>query len=871
MSIFRVAPHAPHGGRDAVAALCALCCAAAHAAGTLQIDVQPREVVVGDPFRISVSASGIDTSSLPTPQFSNPGAAPLFSPQISSQNSFLNGRFFSSAKWTWTALPSVTGVVHFGEARLPIGGGRVLTGAVPDVAVIPPPPQPWVRIALHAPPSAVLSEEFAVRVEIAVQAATGTPFASDPLIPDEAPDISAPWLFGDGVGPAAAPALEPRPLAQALSAPPASSGHARGAGRTGFSLNRQISVRPTRELPTGNGSGKDDDDPGFVTYSFSVPFRAVAEGIAVFSPVRFSGHVVAVGDGDAPVRSPYIVALSETVQVRVEPPPPEGRPPGYGGIIGASVEARASLDAQTCRQGDPLELTLEIGGGAVRETVRAPAIFSDPALSAIFRSIGEPTRRESDSGVAFKWRVRPVVSGTLEVPPLALSWFDLPSHSYQTTRTAPLPLRVDPVAAFDPDALFADVAKEDDVMDGGAIAAASFRRLAPPALTFERGDPSGTDALAPPFGWIPTLAVPPALWLAAILWTPLRRRVAPRIAAMRRRAARKRAEARLRSADSDRTVAAATAAWLCAAGDRPAPRDCPPGENAHFGAGFGASELETALLRLGAAPDAAAQASSLLRRMEEAQFRPGADGRETVRANRAALADILHAALRTLPLALLAAGGIAFTPLRAEAAPPDPAQFRWRQALAAAATVSDADSALASAHEFADLASNRPTGATYRNLGALLLVAERPNLARDAFLRAEALEGRTPETDCGLALARDRLPTPRNPFRALAARHARLAPPRVRALVFTGTWTAAWILLAVCIMSGRRAKTPRALAPLAIPAALCMTAAIFTLCSLVASTRLLTAPIPELASASADAPSSAAPPPFSPPQPRTQP
>ncbi len=814
------------------------------AAGSLEIDAQPREVVVGDPFRISVSASDVDAGSLQPPRFSNPDAAPLHSPNFSSRSSYFNGRRSSSTSWSWTVLPSGTGVVSFGEARLDIGGGRFLVGKVPDVLVIAPPPQPWVRVNVRAPRSVVPSEIFEVGVKISVKAAAGTPFSDNPLVPDETQDLTVPWIFGDGTGSAVTPALDVQQLAQNLQS--ASSGR-RGGG--GFAVNNQLRVRPEPHAQAGG-----DDGGESVEYSFSVPFRAVSEGVAEFAPVRFSGHVVAVGDGGAPVRSPYIVALSDIVRVRVAPPPAEGRPDGYSGIVGTGVEARTMLDAQTCRQGDPLELTLEIGGGAAPETVKAPPLFSDPAIAAIFRSTGEPVRRETDSGVSFKWRVRPIASGTLEVPPVAVSWFDLPTRSYKTTRTAPLPLRVDPVASFDPDALFADAASGGDGVEaasGGSISTASARRLSPPALVFEREKPVAPFPSWPASRWIAVLALPPALWLVAVLWAPIRRRAAPRFAAARRRVAAKRAEARLLSAVSARAAAAATADWLRAAGRRGDKNDST--EGSALGAGFGASELEDAMLRAGSTQDAAASAAAILREMEEAQFRPGADEEQAVRERRAALADIVRAALRSTPLAaLLAMSALALAPNSSYAAVTDPALFRWRKALAAASAVSNADSALASAREFAAIASDEPSGAAFRNLGSLLLVAEKPGPAREAFLHAEALEGRTRESDCGLAMAAEHLPPPRNMLRAIAARHARVAPPRIRAIAFAGFWIALWLLLAARATLGPKSKGLRtALAVLAAPCAL---AALCAFLSLAASHGLLSTPITGVdADADADA------------------
>lgn len=775
--------------------------ASAPAAPSLDADATPRRVIVGDAFRVSVSARGMQSASGVSPEFEFPDAARLSNPSVQQSSSWINGRASASVSWEYAAVPSTTGLVHFGEVRLAQPGGRALRAAVPDVVVVPPPPQPWVRVSLSGPQEVFAQQPFELVLGVEVASPSGTQFAGAPILPARPPRLSVPWLFGEGVAPAVEPVFPPSRLVAILE-----SGGAAGGGAAAVPVFTANGVCRVAAAP--------EPDPGgtFVRYAFSVPFRAASEGVAEFASARFAGEV-AVGDGGQAALSPYVVALSEPLRVRVVQPPSAGRPASWGGVLATRATVSVSLDSQTCRQGDPIALSVEIEGDFDPAAVRVPDPFSDPAFSSLFRVRGEPSRTEGDGSVRFVWKVRPVASGTLEVPPVEFGWFDPGLRRYGVAKSDPLPLRVDPVRDFDPDALFAAA--------GAALAEETIGSAAPPALTL---DPAG--AVPPPrrgaVATFATFALPLLVWLLAVAFPRIRRAACGVASFLRRACARNRASSLLHRAETPGQAAAACAALLRAR------------TGVRAGSGFGAEDLRAALLSRGASAELAEEGASLLRGMEEAAYRPGADVVAEVRSRSARLARIVS----TVKVLVVVAGLVFAIPGAA-----DDVGFAWRRACANAAGAATPERALEAARAFREIAERcgGGSGPCLRNLGATLLLAERPEEALDAFRRAEALEGETPESRAGVAAARSGALGQwwRAPLLPLLR-----MPLKTRRDVVAAAWALFWLALAA-----RRAFAPRytrargALAALAGASALACAA---FAASASASARILAQPFPPI-------------------------
>ncbi len=794
---------------------------AARGEAELSVRVSPREVLVGDPVQLSVLLSGAEEVPAAAPVFERPDAAPLAGPSVSREMRTFNGRTVSRVGWNYTAYPAGTGVVSFGSARLDVGG-RTLSAPVPDIRVVPPPEQPWVRLSLESDKAEVLVDEafdVTLAVEILLPSAEG--WRDNPIHPRAAPALTVPWL---AARPADNVALRAASLSDVVSPLVAPRG---GAGFTvnGLSADPFASLGGGFPAMPGFGGSLFGDGPlvfaflrtfperdgaRFVRYALRVPMVAMAEGEARFAPVRFEGRVVADG-ADGPFATDPFVALSAPLVVRVVPPPLAGRPDSFCGVLAASLAAEASLDTQTCRQGDPVELSIRLSGDFVRSTAQAPDPARAEGFSDLFRAWDDPVREDlPDGSVRFRYKLRALSAGTIDVPPIPVSYFDTAARAYATVRTAPLPLRVEAVAAFDAGDAFAAATN---------LAAAAVAPRAVPALTFAR------DALdAPPPGAPPAaFLAPPALFVLALAIAALLRRRRAIAAALRRRLSRGRAAAGLRSARSPGEALEAVRRLLRERWGEDLP-------------GLTPGDVRAALLRHGADPAAADEAARLLQEAFDEAYRPGGDALAAVRERRGRLAELFAALRRAAPLLLAAA--LLAAPARGRAA--DSRDFLWNQARAEAARAKDPADFLALARLYRSMAEDGGAGpALWFDCGVALLLAERPEAARDAFRRAEALGGASPEIGNGLALAGG--PAWHRPL--LFWHHA--APLAARERALAAAWALAWaagLLLALLPRGRRRRARAAGRALLAVAVLACVLLAT----SVAASRRLLDAPPPDI-------------------------
>ena len=848
--------------RPAAALLALALPAAALAAGGLDVSVSKRDVVEGDAFRVSVVYSGEDDPE-GVPSFSNPAAAPLAGPQTEQSISIVNGRRSARRAWHWTAVPEGTGVVSFGAATLR-AGGREYRAPVPPVRVGPPPPQPWARVSLRADKAEVLVEEsFTVTVDVdllALPPGAPEPFNRSPLIPGEPPHLIAPHLSAGADGPCApeenpsavlsrllvsgsAPGFTVNDLRERASDPFSSMGFGGFPSMPSlFDSGRAAVVAPPPEAVSDNGTNR-------VRHSFPLAFRATAEGVCRFAAPRLEGRI-ARADGKSLVRSPDFVALGRALEVRVVPPPAEGRPASFFGALGTQLRPEATLDAQSCRQGDPLELTLSLAGDLVDSTIRAPDLFADPVFAARFRGWGEPRRTKAPNGApAFVYQVRPLEAGTIEVPPIALSFYDTSSRAYRTVRTDPVPLRVDPVAGFDAAALFAEAAPDDaPPPDVPTAALPSALRASPDPISPTL---SSISSLVTRHSSLVTL-LPPLLFAFVTLLSFLFRRRRALGAALRRGSARGRAAGRLRSAETPQEAMEAVRRLL---------RD-------RFGEdlpGLTPADVRERLARHGADPAASDEIARLLQEIFDESFRPGADPAAAVRSRRERLAS-LFSSLRVLPL-LLALSLLLAPPSRADddhslrpssfvLRPSEAADagFRWRQAFASSAKAATPEAFLGAAREWRAAIDAGDGGASaLANYGSCLLLAGRRAEAYDAFLRAASLGGLPPEARHDLAApaaaaeaeaksaaAASGAASPEPaPSRRRLAELAAFAPLSARRVALAFAWVLLWLALLL-----RRVPRLRGAAGTAAALALAACAALAT--SVAVSSRVLDAPLPPI-------------------------
>ena len=483
----------------------------------------------------------------------------------------------------------------------------------------------------------------------------------------------------------------------------------------------------------------------FWVYALTLNYTPLAEGDYTFGPMTFTGTVITGVTSDQKARIEEIVAVAPAVTVRVTPPPETGRPAWFIGAVGSNLTAHAGFDTGVCKVGDPLTLTLDLTGAVSLSNLRPPLLAQQEELTRDFRIYDDNvTTTAIESGKRFTWRVRPIHSGTLEFPPIRVACYNKALKTYQTVLTQPIPVQARATTQVVSDA--PDTA-------GSASLFLHSDNIPMPAAATLADVPS---PLLPPARLLfPLFLSGPAVLLLAVTGRSLwRRRGALRLARRRHRAA---SRARRRLAD-------ATAPDVAAA----ALRDYLTDRLAATGHSLTPPEASRLLLDHGVPARQADAFRALLERLDEAIYRPGADGGAAAEEASTLLAAIEAALavrqrragdnLSTLSIVSIISIISLSSPVCAFETS---SAFGWERANARFATARLPADFLEAAQSYNRLVLDGDTrGALFYNLGtALLLAGDAPN-AIAALDRADRRLGATPASRANLRLAYGQLDAP---------------------------------------------------------------------------------------------------------------
>jgi hypothetical protein len=139
------------------------------------------------------------------------------------------------------------------------------------------------------------------------------------------------------------------------------------------------------------------------------------------------------------------VALkSEPIQVKVNPLPAKGRPADFSGTVGQwSLSAR--LDRQTAKVGEAVTLEIRIFGEG---NVKSVGKLDLPPMTGfkVYDTISSADVQKQDYHVrgvkTYRTLLRPEVTGTLTVPPIAYSYFNPRTERFEHMQVPALHLRV---------------------------------------------------------------------------------------------------------------------------------------------------------------------------------------------------------------------------------------------------------------------------------------------------------------------------------------------------------------------------------------------------------------------------------------------
>jgi hypothetical protein len=165
---------------------------------------------------------------------------------------------------------------------------------------------------------------------------------------------------------------------------------------------------------------------------------------------------------------------SQPLKLTVLPLPQEGKPSGFYGLVGQYTIA-ASATPTKVNVGDPITLTIKIGGGKYLKPVQWPALEKIPELANNFKIPSEkasPTLENSYK--VFTQTIRANNDEISEIPAIPLVFFDADKGKYEIAETKPIKLDVSPTKKLtqaDLEGLdFAPVNKEVEAIKKGLSA-----------------------------------------------------------------------------------------------------------------------------------------------------------------------------------------------------------------------------------------------------------------------------------------------------------------------------------------------------------------------------------------------------------------
>jgi tetratricopeptide (TPR) repeat protein len=373
----------------------------------------------------------------------------------------------------------------------------------------------------------------------------------------------------------------------------------------------QVAVRFDRDAV--QRTGLDGEQHAYYRYRLPLEYRAARSGEAGPLTASLRGTVyVGVQRGPRGLvpaeRQLFAVAPPRTITVANIPV--AGRPETFTGGIGIFT-IQTNAEPKRVHVGDPITLTVRVGGTGTLEDVGPPILAVQPKWSADFK-VHEPAAARIERGTrTFTFTVRPKHDGVKELPAIRLGFFNPKSKKFEEALSSRLPVEVLEAARLDPDEIVDKRPAERSQSELEELAAGLAANYTGPDVL----DPHGPYRAALAV-WTALTLAPPLAWLATFFVhrRVLQRRQNP--ARLRAQAAYRRALERLDAASrQELTLPEAVArAVACYLADR---LNLPAGELTPADARYHA-------MSLGAAHELAQRFADLLEECDRARFAPAA-------------------------------------------------------------------------------------------------------------------------------------------------------------------------------------------------------------------------------------------------------
>lgn len=182
--------------------------------------------------------------------------------------------------------------------------------------------------------------------------------------------------------------------------------------------------------------------PATLLCSYAEPARAKFQGTRY--PSYFNNDFF---DQDVTGTFQRLFVQAPPVTLRIKPLPQAQRPASFSGLVGSFAVA-ASADPLTTPALSPVTLRLRVSGHAFPQVLELPPWKQHGALDHAFLlpDSSNPERGKLQPGgvVDFTVPIRPRSEATSAIPSLEFAYFDPQKETYETVRTAEIPLTVTP-------------------------------------------------------------------------------------------------------------------------------------------------------------------------------------------------------------------------------------------------------------------------------------------------------------------------------------------------------------------------------------------------------------------------------------------
>jgi hypothetical protein len=213
-----------------------------------------------------------------------------------------------------------------------------------------------------------------------------------------------------------------------------------------YRLNTEMNVMVSQNRTVHNGKES-------ILLSFSKVLIPKNSGKISMQPASVSA---AVDIGQVRSRDPFdsffgrqtqyrrFMVSSEPLELEVLPLPEQGKPAQFYGLVG-QYTISASATPTKVNVGDPITLTIKIGGGKYLKPVQWPELENLSEMATNFKIPAQKSSPTIDNGFKiFTQTIRANNNKVSEIPPIPLVYFDTEQGKYVTAKTEPIKLEVAP-------------------------------------------------------------------------------------------------------------------------------------------------------------------------------------------------------------------------------------------------------------------------------------------------------------------------------------------------------------------------------------------------------------------------------------------